>query len=88
MKTPTVDDQKPKRENLGPTGPAKVSGVSEENTLEDHPKFPEWLAAFEFLINSHNRLKATPPASPDRAEREAQLVAAKAAFRALADNLD
>jgi hypothetical protein len=26
MKTPTVKDSKPKRENLGPTGPAKVSG--------------------------------------------------------------
>ena len=26
MKTPTVDDPQPKRENLGPTGPAKVSG--------------------------------------------------------------
>jgi hypothetical protein len=26
MKTPTTDDPKPKRENLGPTGPAKVSG--------------------------------------------------------------
>jgi hypothetical protein len=25
MKTPTVDDPKPKRENLAPTGPAKVS---------------------------------------------------------------
>lgn len=25
MKTPTVDDAKPKRDNLGPTGPAKVS---------------------------------------------------------------
>ena len=35
MKTPTVDDQKPKRENLGPTGPAKVSGVGEENNKSD-----------------------------------------------------
>ena len=26
MKTPTINDPKPKRENLGPTGPAKVSG--------------------------------------------------------------
>jgi hypothetical protein len=26
MKTPTVDDKKPKRDNLGPTGPAKISG--------------------------------------------------------------
>ena len=56
--------------------------------LEDHPKFPEWLAALEFLINTHNRLKATLPGSPERAEREAQLVGAKAAYRALADNLD
>ena len=56
--------------------------------LEDHPKFPEWLAELDFLVNSHNRLKATLPDSPERAEREAQLVAAKAAYRALADNLD
>ena len=26
MKIPTIDDPKPKREDLGPTGPAKVSG--------------------------------------------------------------
>ena len=26
MKTPAIDDPKPKRENLGPPGPAKVSG--------------------------------------------------------------
>jgi hypothetical protein len=26
MKTPTVDDPKPKRDKLGPTGPAEVSG--------------------------------------------------------------
>ena len=27
MKTPTVDDPKPKRDKLGPTGPAKVDGT-------------------------------------------------------------
>ena len=42
----------------------------------------------ELCAAPHNRLKATPPGSPDRAQREAQFVAAKAAFRALADNLD
>ena len=63
------------------------SGVDKEKQmkLEDHPKFPEWLAALETLVNSHNRLKATLPASPERAEREAQLVAAKAAYKALAE---
>ena len=25
MKTPTVDDSKPRRDKLGPTGPAKIS---------------------------------------------------------------
>ena len=25
MKTPAVDDQRPKRDKLGPTGPAKIS---------------------------------------------------------------
>ncbi len=32
MKTPTVDDPKPKRDNLGPTGPAKVSGGENNKT--------------------------------------------------------
>ena len=41
MKTPTVDDPKPKRDNLGPTGPAKVSnedeGKGEESGSADPP---------------------------------------------------
>src|ERR1044072_1333952 len=32
MKTPTTDDEKPKRDNLGPTGPAKVSGDEDKNS--------------------------------------------------------
>ena len=32
MKTPTTDDQKPKRDNLGPTGPAKVSGDEDKHS--------------------------------------------------------
>ena len=31
MKTPTVDDKKPKRDNLGPTGPAKVTHDEGDN---------------------------------------------------------
>ena len=38
MKTPTVDDNKPKRDNLGPTGPAKISG--EEEKARDKPPAP------------------------------------------------
>jgi hypothetical protein len=42
MKTPTVDDPKPQRENLGPTGPAKLSGGErskgkESNTAASAP---------------------------------------------------
>ena len=32
MKTPTTDDKKPKRDNLGPTGPAKVSGDEDKHS--------------------------------------------------------
>lgn len=32
MKTPTVDDPKPKRDSLGPTGPAKVSDDNADKT--------------------------------------------------------
>ena len=35
MKTPTVDDPKPQRENLRPTGPAKVSGGKEGKERHD-----------------------------------------------------
>jgi hypothetical protein len=35
MKTPTVDDEKPKRDNLGPTGPAKISGEKEKSGPAD-----------------------------------------------------
>ena len=42
MKTPTTDDPKPKRNDLGPTGPAKVSGSDtskgeERNTAGSAP---------------------------------------------------
>ena len=36
MKTPTVDDPKPKRENIGPTGPAKVSGKKSSKGKESN----------------------------------------------------
>ena len=32
MKRPTTDDQKPKWDNLGPTGPAKISGDEDKNS--------------------------------------------------------
>ena len=32
MKTPTVDDPKPKRDNLGPTGPANVSADGDKKS--------------------------------------------------------
>jgi len=37
MKTPTIDDEKPKRDNLGPTGPAKVddTGKVEKTSSAD-----------------------------------------------------
>jgi hypothetical protein len=35
MKTPTVDDSKPKRDKLGPTGPAKISDDETKKTGEE-----------------------------------------------------
>jgi hypothetical protein len=36
MKTPSKDDPKPDRENLGPTGPAKVQGERKDDEVK-HP---------------------------------------------------
>ena len=56
--------------------------------VEEHPLFLEWLAAFEHLVKTHQRFKATEGGSPDALDLEKQLAAAKAAFIALANELD
>ena len=43
MKTPTVDDSKPKRDKLGPTGPANIADDADEEPKkgeETKPKNP------------------------------------------------
>ena len=64
MKTPTIDDPKPKRENLGPTGPAKVSGrdtsSEESNTAGSAPcGEPETGSELEKAID--RKRTQTPP---------------------------
>ena len=61
MKTPTVDDSKPKRENLGPIGPAKVFG--DENAEESIPASAPRDESYESeLENILDRKRAhTPP---------------------------
>jgi hypothetical protein len=65
------------------------AAVSTDRTLivEDHPKFPEWLAAFEQLVNAHERLKAAGPDASNVADLQKGLAAAKAAYLKLADGL-
>ena len=38
MKTPTVDDSKPKRDKLGPTGPANIADEEPKKGEETKPK--------------------------------------------------
>jgi hypothetical protein len=56
--------------------------------IEDHPKFPEWLAAFEQLVNAQGRLKAAGSDAPTLPDLQKALAAAKAAYLKLADDLD
>jgi hypothetical protein len=63
MKTPTVDDSKPKRENLGPTGPAKVSGTSKAEANKGTGSTPSADSSYETeLEDILDRKRAqTPP---------------------------
>ena len=70
MKTPTVKDSKPKRENLGPTGPAKVSGDDsskgdESNTAGSAPSGnPGGDSEIEKVIN--RKRGTAPPANEEQ----------------------
>ena len=62
MKTPTVDDSKPKRENLGPTGPAKVSGEetdAEESIPASAPRDDNYESKLENILD--RKRAHTPP---------------------------
>lgn len=60
MKTPTIDDTKPKRDNLGPTGPANVSN---EDSRKAEERGDDGEASYEKDIeNILDRKRAqTPP---------------------------
>ena len=62
MKTPTVDDSKPKRENLGPTGPAKVFGKetdAEESIPASAPRDDNYESELENILD--RKRAHTPP---------------------------
>ena len=63
MKTPTVDDPKPKRENLGPTGPAKVSHDEEDKGEDSGGASPTPPGSYESELE--HILDKRPPPLPD-----------------------
>ena len=52
--------------------------------VENHPLFPEWLAAFEHLVKAHERVKGGGGAT---LELQKEFAAAKAAYLNLANLL-
>jgi hypothetical protein len=56
--------------------------------IEEHPKFVDWLAAFEQLVKAHGRIKSAGAAAPNLSDLQKGLFAAKAAYLKLADELD
>ena len=56
--------------------------------IEEHPKFIDWLAAFEHLVKAHDRLRSAGPSAADLSDLQKELLAAKAAYLKLADELD
>ena len=61
--------------------------VDEALIVEEHPLFPEWLAAFEHLIKTHERLKGAGSAS-ETLELQKEFATAKAVYLNLANGLD
>jgi hypothetical protein len=60
MKTPTTKDAKPDRQNLGPTGPAKVERNSDLSYDDKHPNAGD---------DSGGVVGPTPTDVPDAAKR-------------------
>jgi hypothetical protein len=61
MKTPTVDDSKPKRDKLGPTGPAKISDDEPEKGEAGPPptEGPSYESEIENILD--RKRAQTPP---------------------------
>ena len=51
MKTPTVDDSKPKRDKLGPTGPANIADEEQKKSEETKPKESSYEADLESILD-------------------------------------
>lgn len=60
MKTPTVDDSKPKRDKLGPTGPANIAEEEPKKDEETKPKEPSYESDLEEILD--RKRAHTPPA--------------------------
>jgi hypothetical protein len=59
MKTPTVDDSKPKRDKLGPTGPANIADEEPKKSEETKPKEPSYESELENILD--RKRAQTPP---------------------------
>ena len=59
MKTPTVDDSKPKRDKLGPTGPANIAEEEPKKGEETKPKEPSYESDLENILD--RKRTHTPP---------------------------
>ena len=73
----------PHSKDIGAAGIADAALI-----IEEHPLFPEWLAAFEHLVKTHERVKAAEGGSPNALDLQKELAAAKAAYLSLANQLD
>ena len=61
MKTPTVDDPKPKRDKLGPTGPAKIPDDEKDKGEAGSPptEGPSYESEIENILD--RKRAQTPP---------------------------
>ena len=59
MKSPTVDDSKPKRDKLGPTGPANIADEEQKKGEETKPKEPSYESDLENILD--RKRAHTPP---------------------------
>ena len=59
MKTPIVDDSKPKRDKLGPTGPANIADEEPKKGEETKPKVHSYESDLENILD--RKRAQTPP---------------------------
>jgi hypothetical protein len=59
MKTPTVEDSKPKRDKLGPTGPANITDEETKKGEETRPKDSSYESDIENILDRKRAQK--PP---------------------------